>query len=152
MTAGVRIGVIGLGRFGQRHLSAYARQAVEVVGVCDRDRELARSMAERFGVDRWFDDGVELIEECRPDGLSVVTPAGQHLEPTLAALSRGCAVFLEKPIVPSSVDVPVLETAARDSRAFVMPAHILRFAAVLAAVRRVAAVFRHRALAAVVRP
>jgi predicted dehydrogenase len=128
MTSRVRIGVIGVGTFGQRHLGAYARQAVEVVGIADCDRERARSVSERFGVDRWFGDGVELIEECRPDGVSVVTPAGQHLDPTLAALSHGCAVLLEKPIAPSSVEVRLLEAAARDSRAFVMPAHILRFA------------------------
>src|SRR5262245_26658390 len=70
MTSRVRIGVIGVGIFGQRHLSAYAHQAVELVGLADRDRERARSVAERFGIDRWFGDGVELIEECRPDGLS----------------------------------------------------------------------------------
>ncbi len=135
MTSRVRIGVIGLGTFGQRHLSAYAREAVEVVAVADRDRERARSVAERFGVDRWFGDGAELIAECRPDGVSVVTPAGHHLEPTLAALSHGCAVLLEKPVATSSVDVRVLEAAAADSSAFVMPAHIIRFATPCVALR-----------------
>ena len=99
------------------------------MAVADRDRERARSVAEHFGVDRWFGDGAELIAECRPDGVSVVTPAGHHLEPTLAALSYGCAVLLEKPVATSSIDVAVLEAAATDSSAFVMPAHILRFAA-----------------------
>jgi predicted dehydrogenase len=52
MTARVRIGIIGVGRLGERHLSAYARQEVEVVGVADRDRVRARSVAQRFGVAR----------------------------------------------------------------------------------------------------
>jgi predicted dehydrogenase len=102
MTARVRIGVIGVGRFGELHLSAYARQEVEVVGVADRDRERARSVAERFGVARWFGDGAELVADCRPDGVSVVTPGRDHLEPTLTALSQGCSVLLEKPVATSS--------------------------------------------------
>ena len=129
MTAPVRIGVIGVGRFGERHLSAYARQEVEVVAVADRDRERARSVAERFGVARWFGDGAELVADCRPDGVSVVTPGRHHLEPTLTALSHGCSVLLEKPVATSSPEVQAIETAAVDSSAFVMPAHILRFAA-----------------------
>jgi predicted dehydrogenase len=140
MTEPVRIGVIGVGEFGERHLSAYARQAVEVVGVADRDRERARSVAERFGVARSFGDGAELIADCRPDGVSVVTPGRHHLEPTLAALSHGCSVLLEKPVATSSSEVQAIEAAAIDSTAFVMPAQILRFAAPYVSLRaRVAA-------------
>ena len=129
MTAPVRIGVIGVGNFGERHLSAYARQGGGVVAVADRDRDRARSVAERFGVARWFGDGAELVAACRPDGVSVVTPGRDHLEPTLAALSHGCAVLLEKPVATSRREVEAIETAVVDSSAFVMPAHILRFAA-----------------------
>ena len=86
MTAPLRIGVIGVGRFGERHLSAYARQEVEVVAVADRDRERARSVAERFGVARWFEDGAELVADCRPDGavarlFRAARKAGGDLEP-----------------------------------------------------------------------
>jgi len=129
VTAPLRIGVIGVGRFGERHLSAYARQEVEIVGVADRDKERARAVAERFGVDRWFADSAELIRDRRPDGVSVVTPGRHHLEPTLTALSHGCSVLLEKPVTTSSAEVAAIEAAAADSSAFVMPAHILRFAA-----------------------
>jgi predicted dehydrogenase len=135
MTARVRIGVIGVGRFGERHLNAYARQDVEVVGVADRDRGRARSVAERFGVARWFGDGAELIADCRPDGVSVVTPGRDHLEQTLTALSQGCSVLLEKPVATSSLEVQAIEKAAVDSSVFVMPAHILRFAAPYVSVR-----------------
>src|SRR5207247_4960387 len=117
MTAPLRIGVIGVGRFGKRHLSAYARQEVEVVAVADRDRERARSVAQRFGVARWFGDGSELVADCRPDGVSVVTPGRHHLEPTLTALSHGCSVLLEKPVATSSPEVKAIETAAIDSSA-----------------------------------
>lgn len=130
MTAPLRVGVIGVGDFGQRHLRAYAGQPdVTVVAVADKDSERARTVAARWGVQRWFVDPAALIESCRPDGVSVVTPGHDHQEPTLAALDGGCAVLLEKPIAMSSAEVATIETAVERSTTFVMPAHILRFAA-----------------------
>jgi predicted dehydrogenase len=130
MSGPLRIGVIGAGNFGQRHLQAYARQeGVRLVGVADRDEERARAAAARFGVERSFRDGAELIEACRPDGVSVVTPASWHRAPALAALAQGCAVLLEKPVACSSIELAEIQAAAAASSAFVMPAHILRFSA-----------------------
>src|SRR5262249_6652304 len=117
MTAPLRIGVIGVGRFGERHLSAYARQEVQLVGVADSDRDRPRSVAARFRATRWFEDGAELIAACRPDGVSVVTPGRDYLEPTLTALSHGCSVLLEKPVATSSNEVQAIDAAAIDSSA-----------------------------------
>ncbi len=132
MTVGatLRVGVIGVGDFGERHLRAYARQpGVTIVAVADKNAEHARAVAAHWGVQRWFADGAALIESCRPDGVSVVTPGFDHLEPTLAALDSGCAVLLEKPVAMSSGEVAIIEAAVEGSAAFVMPAHILRFTA-----------------------
>lgn len=136
MTAPLRIGVIGVGEFGERHVRAYSRQpGVTIVGVADRDRSRAQATAGRWGVERWFADGAELIAACQPDGVSVVTPGRHHLEPTLVALEHGCSVLLEKPVAMSGVEADALQAAARTSRAFVLPAHILRFAAPYVALR-----------------
>ena len=130
MTDPVRIGVIGAGSFGQQHIRAYARNiGVEIVGIADRDADRARSVAARWGISNWYGDGLAMLRSCRPDGVSVATPAGHHLEPTLAALAQGCSVLLEKPVALSGVDVATIVDAAHASKGFVMPAHILRFAA-----------------------
>ena len=130
MTAPLRIGVIGAGNFAQLHLEAYARQdGVTVVAVADVDRSRAQAVAAKWGVEQWFGDAAELVVACAPDGVSVVTPGTQHREPTLAALAAGCGVLLEKPVATTSVDVAAIEAAARASSGFVMPGHILRFAA-----------------------
>jgi predicted dehydrogenase len=130
MTDPLRIGVVGVGDFGVRHLRAYVRQqGAEVVAVADRDPDRAQAVAARWGVPQWFANGDELIAACRPDGVSVVTPGPHHLGPTLAALAHGCSVLLEKPVAMSSADVAEIENAAAASTAFVLPAHILRFAA-----------------------
>ncbi len=130
MERSVRVGVIGAGAFGERHLKAYARlRDVEVVGIADRDLGRAQALAGRFGIDRWFEGAAELLDACRPDGVSVVTSGSNHQEPTVEALRRGVSVLLEKPVAISAEDAAALELAAAASSGFVMPAHILRFAA-----------------------
>ena len=44
-------------------------------------------------------------------------------------LAAGCGVLLENPVATTSVDVAAIEAAAGVSSGFVMPGHILRFAA-----------------------
>jgi predicted dehydrogenase len=129
MTGPLRIGLIGAGNFAQHHIRAYLRQGMSVVAVADSDRQRAEAVAARWGIEQWFGDGAELLAACRPDGVSVVTPGNQHREPTIAALELDCSVLLEKPVATSSVDVAAIEAAGQASGAFVMPAHILRFAA-----------------------
>lgn len=129
MTRRLRIGVIGAGNFGTKHVAAYARRSdVELVGVVDRDVARAESVALQWGIGRWFDDVGDLLDQCKPDGVSIVTSGSNHLQPALASLARGCSVLLEKPVTLSSRDANELAEAERQSSAFLMPAHILRFA------------------------
>jgi predicted dehydrogenase len=132
----LRVAVLGVGRFGERHVRAYARKrGVTVVAVADRDGERAKTVADRFGIAQWFEDGERLLDECRPDAVSVVTPGRDHVWSTLAALAHGCSVLLEKPVAMSSEDVSEMQKADAASAGFVMPAHILRFAAPYLALR-----------------
>ncbi len=137
MTRALRVGVIGVGDFGERHLRAYTRQAdVSIVGIADRDPARAQEVAARWGIESWYADAERLLAERDLDGVSVVTPGEHHLEPTLLALEHDCAVLLEKPVAMSSVDVVEIEAAVAQSATFVQPAHILRFAAPYIALRQ----------------
>lgn len=126
----VRVGVIGVGAFGRQHLAAFCRRPdAEVVAIADRDLGRARAVAKEFSVPSAFEDAKTLVASSNPDGVSIVTPASDHLQDALAALSRGCGVLLEKPVALSSEAVGQLLTEERESGGFVLPAHILRFAA-----------------------
>jgi predicted dehydrogenase len=129
VTEPLRIGVVGCGNFGERHIAAYARRPdVKLVGVVDRDLNRARAVAQRWGIDRWFTETPEMLRECRPDGASIVTSGPNHVPPALAALAAGCCVLIEKPVAMSVAEADKLIDAERASTGFVMPAHILRFA------------------------
>ena len=128
MTAAVRVAVIGVGDFGERHLAAYRRERdVEVVAVADADPERARAVAERWGVSAWFTDAGALLTSCEPNAVSVAAPGPVHVPLAVAALERGAAVLLEKPIAMNGAEADRLAAAAASSSGFVVPAHVLRF-------------------------
>ena len=137
MTRPLRVGVIGVGSFGERHVRAYARQPdVSIVGIVDRDPDRARAVAARWEIDGSFEDAERLFHERDLDGVSVVTPGEYHLEQTLLGIEHGCAVLLEKPVAMSSGEVAAIEAAVAASTVFVQPGHILRFAAPYVALRK----------------
>lgn len=129
MTAGVRIGVIGAGAMGAAHLAAYAALPdVRIVGIATRSQERGAALAARFGAERVFPDAASLLDTARPDGVSIATRDDEHVAPTLAALERGVAVLLEKPIAGDVAGAEAIAEAAHRTGIRLMPGHILRFA------------------------
>lgn len=124
----LRLVVAGAGAFGREHLrSLAAMDEVVIAGVADINLAAARDAVERFGAESVDTDAVAMLERLRPDGFVVVTPGHTHVELTSAALSLGIPVLLEKPVGLAAADADVLIRAERDSPAFVLPGHILRF-------------------------
>ena len=126
----MRIAVAGTGSFGREHLRALSQMTgVAVVGVTDIDRGTAARSAELFGVPGIFSDAVEMLDRLRPDGVIVATPGSTHVQIACAALGLDIPVLLEKPVALRAADADVLIEAEANSRAFVLPGHILRFSA-----------------------
>ncbi len=71
------------------HLNAATRyRGGQVVGLVDRDLSRARAQAQRFGIERSFDNLPALLA-LQPDVIHVLTPPAQHLEVVLQALAGG---------------------------------------------------------------
>ena len=95
----VRLGMIGLGAVAQAvHLPLLRnrRDLFEVTALCDLSAELARRVAERFGLGTaWcFRSAEELLDSGRADAVLVLT-SGSHGELAGAALGRGLPVLCE---------------------------------------------------------
>ena len=90
----VRIGVIGLGWFGEIHCDAIsAVPTLELAALCTRTEARLEELAAKHGVTQTYTDYNALLANPEIDAVSVVTMWDQHTAPTLAALAAGKHVF-----------------------------------------------------------
>jgi predicted dehydrogenase len=117
MSDPLRAAVVGCGGAGENHAAGYERtDRAELVAVCDLDAELSRALATEHGVPA-YDSLDDLLDEERPDVVSVATGEYAHEKPTVAALRDGCDVLCEK-IMAHSLDAGerMVEAAAESGR------------------------------------
>ncbi len=124
----IKIGVIGLGSFGETHCQAWANiSGVELHALCTRRQPRLAELADRFGVARTYTDYREMLQDSELDAVDIVTMWDQHVEPALAALAAGKHVFLEKPMASTVADCEKIVAAAKRSSHYLMVGHICRF-------------------------
>jgi len=124
----LRVGLAGLGRFGQLHGSVLSSlPEVELRAIADLDPVRLATVGERLGVGRRYGDAQSLIEATDLDALVFATPDEQHLEQGLAALATGKAVLMEKPLAPTWRQASRLQQLAEANGALLQVGLILRY-------------------------
>lgn len=124
----VRIGVIGLGWFGEIHCDAIsAIPSFELAALCTRTESRLADLGKKYGVSDLYTDYEELLADPNIDAVSIVTMWDQHTAPTIAALQAGKHVFLEKPMAHTVADCQQICDAAATAKGHLMIGHICRF-------------------------
>jgi predicted dehydrogenase len=120
----LRAGVIGAGSMGENHARVYSElQTVDLVGVTDRDRAVARRVAAEYGTEALTLE--RLLEGC--DVVSVAVPTHAHADVVSTCLDSGVHVLIEKPIANSVEEGRALADRARDAGLVLQVGHIERF-------------------------
>ncbi|SDM60999.1 Gfo/Idh/MocA family protein [Bacillus sp. OK048] len=124
----LKIGVIGCGSIAQhRHLPEYQGNLnVELVAVCDINKERALEVAEKYGV-LSYTDYQDLLDSGEVEAVSVCTPNYLHAPISIAALKAGIHVLCEKPMATSKEEAEAMIAAANDSDKKLMIGHNQRF-------------------------
>ncbi len=127
----IRVGVVGIGGAAQiNHLPALKKLPdVEVVALCDTDRDKVRRVAQKFGVEHvahTFDDFLQLGEMY---AVHICTPNYLHAPMALAALDAGLHVLCEKPMGRNGTETEAMVKAARKAGRNLMCAFNNRFRA-----------------------
>ncbi|HQE93567.1 MAG TPA: Gfo/Idh/MocA family oxidoreductase [Anaerolineae bacterium] len=107
MSKKFRVAIIGTGMIGSTaHAPAWAAlpDDVELVATADIRPERAKNVAAGFGIPAHYGDWQKMLDEVKPDIVSVCTPNCYHKAPTIAALKAGAHVCCEKPIAPGYAD------------------------------------------------
>lgn len=94
----LRVALAGAGMISVYHLRAWQAAGVEIVAVCDVDRQAAEARANEFGVERVYDDPALLFEEGGFDAVDIAASLPAHDPLCRMAADHGVHVMLQKPM------------------------------------------------------
>ena len=121
----IKVGIIGVGYLGKYHLEKYLGiQGVDVVGICDTNRETGKRIAEENGIP-YTGDYREFIGTV--DAVSIVVPTVHHHRVAIDFLNAGVDVFVEKPITTSLDEAQSLIDTAESRGLVLQVGHLERF-------------------------
>ncbi len=133
----VKVGVVGLGRFGRLH----ARILSELPGcrlgaLCETDEPTLERCAREYGVGALYTDLEAMLASEDLDAVDVVTDESAHGSQTMLCLEHGKAVFVEKPLATDGDEAEAVCRMSRETGLPVVVGNISRFDARYAVLRR----------------
>lgn len=120
----VKIVVIGAGSMGKNHARVCSEDKnIELVGIVDKNKEVADSIAKRFDIKAFY-DYKEIIPQI--DAAIISTPTRTHYMIALDLLNNGKHVLIEKPICATLNEAEELTRKAETERLILAVGHIER--------------------------
>jgi len=119
----VRIGIIGIGKWGKNHLRSLSEIDCDIVGISDVDIKKKR-LAEEQGIE-FFEDYLKLLEKI--DAVTVATPTDLHYDVVTDCLNAGKHVLVEKPIATTSKQSKKLTDLADSKNLILSVGYLFRF-------------------------
>lgn len=108
------VAIVGCGKIADSHTSQIRRiPGCQIVAVCDREELMAKQLADRVGIARYFSDLSELLTETCPDVVHITTPPQSHFDLGRQCLEYGCHVYIEKPFTLNTADAETLINLAK---------------------------------------
>jgi predicted dehydrogenase len=111
----LRGALIGCGFFSQNHLHAWQQlEGVEIVALCDRDRERLRDTAARFGIARTYEDAAQMLASERLDFVDIATTVNTHRALVELAAAARVPCICQKPLANSIAEGQAMVDACRN--------------------------------------
>ena len=113
----IRIAVVGCGRISNNHLKSIEmhKDDLELVAVCDTNRELLGKVSGELGVPG-FNNMDVMLQEMNLDMVSICTPSGIHPQQVIKAARAGVHVVTEKPMATRWKDGVEMVRACDEAR------------------------------------
>ena len=111
------------------HIPAYQSfpDDCKIVGVCDINEKAAHDTANKIGIDKYYTNAEQMLDELKPDIVSVCVPNCFHKEYTLLALNHKANVLCEKPLAVNAHDAIEMFDAARRNGKILMACQSMRY-------------------------
>ena len=129
----LRTAVVGVGYLGRFHAQKHrALDNVELVAVCDRDAERARTVAAEVGASA-VEDYRALVGKV--DAVTIAATTAEHFALAHFFLEHGVHCLVEKPLTRTSREAAVLTKLADERNLKLQVGHVERFNPALLAAR-----------------
>jgi UDP-N-acetylglucosamine 3-dehydrogenase len=123
----VRVGLIGLGTMGRNHLRLLSsHEDARLVAIADPVAD-ALEVAGTAGSAQGYAEPLAMLAEAELDAVVIASPTMTHRPLALAALERGIAVLVEKPLAATPDEADRLVEAAKSSGVPLQVGHVERF-------------------------
>ena len=105
----MKYALIGCGRIATNHMKAAVNNKLEIVAVCDVIPEKMEELLAKHGLEnntdiKRYTDYKEMIEQEKPQLVSIATESGIHAEIALYCIDKEVNVIIEKPMAMSIED------------------------------------------------
>ncbi|NWG10599.1 Gfo/Idh/MocA family oxidoreductase [Candidatus Bathyarchaeota archaeon] len=123
----LRVAVIGTGFWGRNHARVFKElEETELVALCDRNAEKARSAAKQFGVKAYTNSG-KMLKGKDIDAVSICTWSTKLAQEALKALKTGKHILVEKPMATNAKQAEKLVETAEQKELFLSVGFLMRF-------------------------
>lgn len=130
----LKVAVIGVGSLGSIHARIYSSMDdIELVGICDTDKNRLRHLADELGVEG-YNDYRKLFDKI--DAASVVVPTKIHYQVSKEFLKAGVHLLIEKPITQTVKEADELLDIARSKDLTLAVGHVERFNAAIESIHK----------------
>ena len=117
----LRLGVCGLKRGWTHVINSLRADNIELVAVCDIDRDRADSFGRDFGVKKVYYDHRQLCADDEVDAVVMATPIDVHAQTVIDALNAGKHVLSEVIVATTLQDIDRIGDAiARSGKTYMM--------------------------------
>jgi UDP-N-acetylglucosamine 3-dehydrogenase len=132
----LKAAVVGVGSMGRNHVRVYREiEGVELIAVSDQHADTAARVGSVFNTPH-FSDYMRMIDECKPDLVTLAVPTDKHFKVGMDLIERGINVLIEKPIASTLDEAEELVDAARRKGVVLAVGHIERFNPAISELRR----------------
>jgi len=124
----LKIGLVGAGSIGTIHAgSIRSIEEAELSAIVDVRLDRAKALAEEHGVEKVYEDYLEMLDREQPDAVVIATPNYLHARMTIDSLNRGAHVFCEKPMAMNAQEAEKMVKARNKSGKILMLGMCQRF-------------------------
>ncbi|MBO0992120.1 Gfo/Idh/MocA family protein [Bacillus sp. SD088] len=111
----IKVAIIGVGLIGKQHIKNYLDiNNVEIIAVCDLDRNEAKEVAQKFNIPHVYSDYKEMLKRDDIHAVDVCLHNNLHSAITIEAFQAGKHVYCEKPIAGTYFDGKAMVEAAKE--------------------------------------